>query len=522
VSWGVLQGDCIERMAEMEEASVTAVVCDPPYGLEFMGREWDRLDTRQPDDPTFHRSGVGPFDRSKVRYSSSASYGGAVGPAMQEWHHRWALEALRVLKPGGHLLAFGGTRTYHRLACAIEDAGFEIRDSIMWLYGTGFPKSLNVGRANAGKVHRHHGDWNSLAKPALESIGTALKPSHEPIVVARKPLVGTVAANVLQHGTGGLNIDACRIGTESTERPNGINALGVMNDDDWQPSAGTGGSSAGRWPANVVLSHTEDCIPVGTRVVKPSNGSGVASERSGSGEASGDRRYTEKGSSNFAPTPGRGGGTETVEAWECTPGCPVAALDAQTGELKSGFMAAGTERAGLGYQGGLGNRVRNDTHGDSGGASRFFYCAKASRAERDAGLEGFEERLDAGVWGGADDDLSEGKKPTRPRANGHPTVKPIDLMRWLVRLVTPPGGLILDPFLGSGTTGCAAVLEGFNFIGIEREPEYVEIAKGRIAFWEQHAGESVDAVLRLTPASRRAAEAHSQRGQEVLDLGEAA
>jgi DNA modification methylase len=522
VSFEILQGDCIERMAEMEEASIDAVVCDPPYGIGFMGHEWDQ--------PGKH----GPVSAAKV--GASFSYGSDPHPAMetgrydlsltanrryQGWCEAWAREAFRVLKPGGHILASCGTRTVHRLAAGIEDAGFEIRDTILWLYGSGFPKSLDVSKAidRAGGAEREvvghlggrytrkytadsslrgHGG-GEISAPATEDAarwegwGTALKPSHEPIVVARKPLIGTVAANVLEHGTGGINVDGCRIGTASTERKRTDGDFGLINDDDWEPSPGTNGSPAGRWPANVVLSHLEECQPAGVRVLKGDQRETVNGKRPGGfadiGAEAGD------GEPNASVY-----GDETITEWNCAPGCPVAELDAQSGVLKSGFMAAGTEREGLGYQGRL-------------GASRFFYVAKTSRAERNVGLEGFEEKLMAGVWGGEDDDLSEGKKPTRPRANGHPTVKPINLMRWLVRLVTPPGGTCLDPFLGSGSTGCAAVLEGFDFIGIEREAEYIAIAKARIAFWAQHKGREVEDVLGLHSTSQKQAKAHADRGQ---------
>jgi DNA modification methylase len=455
----LLEGDCLEVLGELEADSVDAIVTDPPYGLEFMGKEWDRF--RMDDPGTARHRGDRAGSHGRLPSSDGAGihpassqvvHGGGKRPttcrcvgcgkrdqfrkshkpcgvgewrkelidphaapptslAFQEWCRTWALEAKRVLKPGGHLLAFGSTRTYHRLTCAIEDAGLEVRDSIMWLYGSGFPKSLNVQKAIAKA---------SLEVVGWEGWGTALKPAHEAIVVARKPLIGTVAENVLEHGTGGINVDGCRIagpagdgnwGGSSQERPEDVFEGG------WSEQR-TERNAAGRWPANVVL-----------------------------------------------------GEEAAVE------------LDEQTGVLRSGFMAAGTEREGIGYQGGLGNRVRHDTHGDSGGASRFFYCAKASPAERNAGLGGETERQ-----------------------NSHPTVKPINLMRWLCRLVTPPGGVILDPFLGSGTTGCAAVLEGFDFLGVEKLGEYMAIAETRIAFWARHEGRDVKEILRRHRKSRRKAE----------------
>jgi site-specific DNA-methyltransferase (adenine-specific) len=519
VTWIIHQGDCIEQMAKLDSVSVDAVVCDPPYGLEFMGKKWDRLGAARPAQP-----------------------GAASGRAQQDWHLVWATEVLRVLKPGGYLLAFGGTRTFHRLACAVEDAGFEIRDSIMWLYGSGFPKSLDVSKAidKAAGAEREEmpdpqaGRRNSAPRamapgggkreavaavtaPATpeaaqwEGWGTALKPAHEPIVVARKPLIGTVAANVLEHGTGGVNIDACRVGTESTERPNGANALGVMNDDGWEPTEGTGGSIAGRWPANVVLSHTEDCELTGTKVVRPSNGSGKASAKSGGlsgifGEGSDEDRS------------GGQGGEEIVEAWNCAPGCPVAELDSQSGGFDQQWhlrwAAIGRERSRGGAMVGSGETTG---FGDSGGASRFFYCAKTSRSERNVGLGGFEELPSLKV-----DPTSamarDGRRGSGVAANHHPTVKPINLMRWLCRLVTPPGGTVLDPFLGSGTTGCAAVLEDFDFFGIEREPEYIAIAEARIGFWAQHEGREVEDVLGDHSISQRQRRVHEGAGQLGLEV----
>lgn len=381
------RGDCREVLASLPEASVDAVVCDPPYELGFMGEAWDR-------------SGVA-FDPETWR------------------------AVLRVLKPGGHLLAFGGTRTYHRMACAIEDAGFEIRDQLQWLYGSGFPKSLDVSKAldkAAGaerEVIGHNPKWNAgprammpggggrAAVPAYtapatddarqwEGWGTALKPANEPICLARKPLVGTVAENVLEHGTGALNIDGCRIGSDrvrtrgrSDARHKASNSLGAA----WSGVVDEA-PREGRWPANVLLDE---------------------------------------------------------EA--------AALLDRQTGTLTSGTMRAGTQRKASRGRGGYGGNFPDeataaDTYGDSGGASRFFYTAKASRSERTAGGQ---------------------------VENTHATVKPLDLMAYLVRLVTPPGGVVLDPFVGSGTTAVAALDGGWRFVGVEMDPHHFEIARTRIA-----------------------------------------
>jgi DNA modification methylase len=569
VTWEVVEGDCVEAMAGMEPASVDAVVCDPPYGLSFMGRAWDTFDPATLPERVGVREGTGPGSdsrdgRSKGRSASAfANPGGEAGAydfsltanqRFQAWCEVWAREAFRVLKPGGHMLVFGGTRTYHRLTSGIEDAGFEIRDSLLWLYGSGFPKSLNVslaidkaaggedrGRAiPTASTHLPNGRYadEKLTPNPVEEYepqsedaerwqgwGTALKPAHEPIVVARKPLAGTVVANVLEHGTGALNVDGCRVGTS-----------GAMKGTTFEPGSegqgryGTGlhGNKhpvpidAGRWPANVALSHTEDCVCVGERRVRGGN-----DPRRRDGTVNHEGSYG--GGYSLAPSDHEGfadeDGLETVEAWECVPGCPVAELDAQSGTLTSGTAVGGLHRRSNKtancYGHFVGERTEGDvTYGDTGGASRFFYCAKTSRAERNAGLDGFEERMpDNAVDRAA---AREGREGTgrgrgslsKPRANVHPTVKPISLMRWLVRLVTPPGGLVLDPFTGSGTTGCAAVLEGFRFIGIEREKDYLPIARARIAWWAEHPeGLPIEVALQSAARQREAAES----GQLTLE-----
>lgn len=410
----LLHGDCREQMAAMDAASVDAIVTDPPYELGFMGKGWDK-------------AGVA-FDSATWR------------------------EALRVIKPGGHMLAFGGTRTFHRMAVAIEDAGFEIRDTLCWLYGSGFPKSLDIGKAidkAAGAERevlatipdRWAGKGNVLERanqapradafltaPATDIAkqwdgwGTALKPAYEPIIMARKPLIGTVAANVAAYGTGGINIDQCRIESEeSTERTSGVNQ-GVYGSDNRRGMVR--GGTLGRWPANVVLD--EDAAA-------------LLDEQSGTMRARGNRTPTKRRQSE-------------------------------------GVWAANGARPGIGQDGPI-------DRGDTGGASRFFYCAKASRAERNAGLDGMPERdkhvYSAGIVS-ADHPGTASGGGNRPAANHHPTVKPIALMQWLVRLVTPAGGTVLDPFMGSGSTGIACAREGLRFIGIEQDSEYVAIARRRI------------------------------------------
>jgi DNA modification methylase len=390
------------------------------------------------------------------------------GNAFQDWCRLWGREAMRVLKPGGHLLAFGGTRTYHRLAAGLEDSGFEIRDTLAFMYGSGFPKSLDVSKAidKAAGAEReivgispHFSEGRnvdnfgvageglteqrdrSITAPATpeaqqwQGWGTALKPAHEPIVLARKPLAGTVAQNVQANGTGALAIDACRIGFqgEADERESkdknrhadfgsGPRDNRIFGADERARGENGNYDPPGRWPANVLLDE---------------EAAGMLDEQSGEGRARGNISPTASGVGMFYKSPAE----QPVDP------------------------------------------------GDTGGASRFFYVAKASSAERNAGLEGFEEqerRSDYGTVGNAVPHMPEGYVYEGKRRNVHPTVKPIELMRWLVRLITPPGGVVLDPFTGSGTTGCAAALEGFDFIGFEREAEYVAIAEARIRWWSQH------------------------------------
>jgi site-specific DNA-methyltransferase (adenine-specific) len=494
----------------MPENSVDSIVTDPPYELSFMGRKWD---------------------------------GSGIAYSVEMW-----AEAMRVLKPGGHLLAFGGTRTYHRMACAIEDAGFEIRDSIHWVYGSGFPKSLNIGKAidkrggavagfedfrdavkdamKANGVSRsalqdalgnfmlsHYltagsqpavpnwrdyqiirdtvglGDkYDDLFRPEAErevvgtkdstllavapgegrerpgvsldvtlaatdeakrweGWGTALKPAHEPIVVARKPLAGTVAGNVLVWGTGGLNIDGCRVHgspVQSAAANRFVYNPGGEVDDGYVKGTGREYQASGRWPANVVFDRT-------------------------AGEA----------------------------------------LDQQSGVSRDGVTVLGKQQP---YDATSymisDNRTGTRGYGGEGGASRFFtqadfgpddwpfvYQAKPSRKERNAGLDGLPEKPPA-FGNDSGDGLGRGISNTRqdePRANHHPTVKPVALMRHLVRLVTPPGGTVLDPFAGSGTTLVAAILEGMVPLGCEMTDEYLPIIEGRMAWAHEQVADARDA-----------------------------
>lgn len=466
-SWEIRIGDCVELMANMPENSVDAIVTDPPYGLEFMGQEWDKLGTssvRWEGGGGFSKPGLGDRpERVAVHL-----------PKMQAWHFEWAKEALRVLKPGAHLIAFGGTRTHHRLMCALENAGFEMRDCLMWLYGSGFPKSLDVSKAIdraagvekedkfEGAFKRHAGPtgnkkcekcghWLISGDPCCcprpqdapvtddakqwPGWGTALKPAWEPIILARKPLSEpTVAANVVKWGTGALNINGCRVSTEGEvihtpqsdpEKCRGtVGAdLGITRADkaqfqEAQAASVEKANRLGRWPANVVLD--EEAARMVDEQAGPQSSGGTPK-----------RRFADK----------------TRNAY--------------------GLFHGEENPLGIGAS--------------SGRVSRFFYCAKADRTEREQGRPPLGEENPL-LWSSGTENpgsfQAEGTK--RQVWNNHPTVKPTALMAWLCRLVTPPGGLILDPFMGSGSTGIAALWDGFRFVGLEKDAKWAGIAKQRI------------------------------------------
>jgi len=405
----VIVADCREGMSWFEPNSIDAIVTDPPYELNFMARNWD---------------------------SSGVAYDANV------WKH-----ALRVLKPGGHLLAFGGTRTYHRMACAIEDAGFEIRDSLMWVYSSGFPKSHNLAPAidkMLGAMGHRGTAFNTAGLGAgftrvggdmeahvgitpeaqqWQGWGTALKPAFEPIVLARKPLDGTVAANTLTYGTGALNIDACRIPGHGAEAGRVRHGGGVPgNSTSYELPDYQAPMPEGRWPANILHDGSDEVVELFPNV----------SGQYGARKVTGGFRFVEKGD------------LKTVQKFD------------------KGIT-------------------------DHGSAARFFYCSKANAADRDEGLDDFATKTAGGMKGRADGSLGSITK----RKNTHCTVKPTDLMRYLCRLITPPGGTILDPFSGSGSTGKAAMLEGFEFVGFELSEEYAEIANARIDHARRKAGRAV-------------------------------
>lgn len=398
----LLFGDCRAALAHIGTHSIDAVVTDPPYELGFMGKSWD---------------------------STGIAYDVTL------WR-----EIFRVLKPGGHLVAFGATRTYHRMACAIEDAGLEIRDSLHWMYGSGFPKSRDVSkdldkqagiwRGKAGAVMSDNtamsgGNYERTPKgravteaaAAWDGYGTALKPAHEPFVLSRKPFAGTLAENVCLEGTGVININACRVPSDdgfekAWDKPVRTNigakggkfiTTGAQHEVDITANRPVGG----RWPTNLVLSHGPGCMP-----------------------------------------------------GACTEKCPVPVLNAQEAGVEKFFPVLNWDPE---YDG------------------AFFYHSKVSKSEREAGCDGLEARRGGSLNMRTDAHAQSNGEDTGPRKNHHPTVKPWRLMQWCIKLACPTGGTVLDPFMGSGSTGIAATHARTNFIGIEREPEYFNIATARIA-----------------------------------------
>jgi hypothetical protein len=432
----VVHGDALEVLRTLPGGSVDALVTDPPAGISFMGRDWDTFPVRRRRDGHALADG-----RERPAFTRGQEHRAQVRDAYVAWLAEIMTECRRVLKPGAHGLVWAIPRTSHWVAWAFDEAGFDVRDVVHHLFGQGFPKSRSL---------------RDVGRPEL---GTGLKPAVEDWLLVRAPLSEpSVARNVLRHGTGALHIDAGRVltgadhaancasmvGTDSNGHGNTCGGYGAPNADSFSP--------AGRWPANLVLSHAEGCVPVGTRLVP----TGTAVRRRG---VVGGRVYSESRWAHAPGTPDLGyadsRGMERAEAWACVEGCPVAELDRQSG---TSLSRAGRARAGASGDG-WGVTRSGAEHFDSGGASRFFYVAKASVADRNAGL----------VHG----------------RNRHPTVKPVDLMRHLVRLITPPGGVVLDCFAGSGSTLVAAKLEGFRSIGIERDRESVETCLRRLA-WAAH------------------------------------
>jgi len=411
-------GSNLDILPTLPDNSIDSIVTDPPYELGFMGKSWD---------------------------STGIAYN------VELWK-----QCFRVLKHGGHLISFGGSRTYHRMAVAIEDAGFEIRDQMMWVYGSGFPKSHNISKAldkNAGvkrtevigirernvKPFDDANGWNSnnttgnyeYTAPATpeakqwDGWGTALKPAHEPIVLARKPIDGTIADNVLKWGVGGLNIDGCRVEAlgenfDNVKDRTDMTGKLTIHHEGGNLEALDKLKRLGRFPANFMHDGSQEVLDL-----FPNSGNGNGGEPYNYA----GREYSNKETSMF---------------------------NGDKPQAPSNFN-------------------------DSGSAARFFYCPKANKKDRDEGCEDFDERRESDR---PSDDKVGGDNPRNrsntPRKNSHPTVKPTELMRYLCRLITPPNGTVLDPFNGSGSTGKASVMEGFNYIGIELDEDYIKISEARI------------------------------------------
>ena len=480
----LMLGDNIESLRQLPDNSIDSIVTDPPYALTSIKKRFGKEGSAPAQFGT-----DGAFQRASKGFMGKEW--DAEVPTVEFWR-----EVYRVLKPGGHILSFGGTRTYHRMAVNIEDAGFEIRDQVMWLYGSGFPKSHNIGKAvdkiegnerevigtkndfaldgrvrkpeihkpmnetiNSDQEYGYKQGWDTpvtKGQSKYEGWGTALKPANEPICVARKPLSEkTIADNVIKWGTGGINIDGCRVGFDMTDTNPATNPLYRQQNDYKMPEKGVESEGAvaftssknevsteGRFPANIILDETAAELLDEQSGVSGSNSSIKKTTRQRKMEAGGGSMMANKS--------------------------PVEGID---------------------------------NYGDKGGASRFFYVAKVSKKERNLGLDGFEETTTGGKGHGLDRRCSHCNtsmlKPedckceepdwiTPPKKNTHPTLKPINLMTYLCRLVTPEGGIVLDPFMGSGSTGISALLEGFRFVGMEMDKDYFKIAEARIESYEEY------------------------------------
>ena len=446
----LMKGDNMESLKKLPDNSIDSIVSDPPYALTSIKKRFGKEGSAPAQFGT-----DGAFQRASKGFMGKEW--DAEVPTVEFWR-----EVYRVLKPGGHVLSFGGTRTYHRMAVNIEDAGFEIRDQVMWLYGSGFPKSHNIGKAvdkiegNEREVVGIKENWHELkgtddrfyvdkrvdlpitkGTSPYEGWGTSLKPANEPICVARKPLSEkTIAENVIKWGTGGINIDGCRVGNETISTHNAPKGTFAGGELERGSDTNSYTEHEGRFPANIILDETA----------------------------------------------------------------------AELLDLQSGVS---TTKSNLNYKH---NKTESDSdvfqsrgtytpRDDKGGASRFFYVAKVSKKERNMGLDGFEEITSGGKGHGLDRRCSHCNtsmlKPddckcetpdwiTPPKKNTHPTLKPINLMTYLCRLVTPEGGIVCDPFMGSGSTGIAACLEGFRFIGMEMDEDYFKIAEARIGAYEEY------------------------------------
>ena len=559
----VFNGNNIDLLKDYPDNYFDAVVTDPPYGL---GKEPNATELMK------------DWIEHGYHEISGSGFMGKEWDAFVPQPIFWK-EVFRVLKPGGHVLSFFGTRTYDWGVMSMRFAGFEVRDCIQWLYGSGFPKSHNISKAldkqggesldwfieyilqvakergiskkeltmlfpskngnptgwiwnkqnnqsitleqyntikeylnlpfenieeakgeviGKGKAGLTKGDISNfsgetefdITAPATDAAkqwdgwGTALKPANEPIVLARKPLEKglSIAENILKWGVGGINIDASRIGTEVREhKPKGIRS-GAENyvGDNWNPNNDLK-EYQGRFPANIILTHHEDCECKGTKKVKAIKG--------GNSGTIGNEVYGKFNGEKNNDGCGFGdeNGKEEVENWDCHEDCPIRILDEQSGISKTGDIKPYSQKNIDSYSGSMPLVREVNFKGDKGGASRFFYVAKASKSERNKGLDEFDTKQTQGGGGGIgdyEDDVNSasGKYGSEkaPNKNFHPTVKPIKLMQYLVKMITPPNGIVLDPFCGSGTTGVACKIDDFQFIGLEQDPEYTKIAEARI------------------------------------------
>jgi site-specific DNA-methyltransferase (adenine-specific) len=512
----VINGNNIDILKTYPDNYFDAVVTDPPYGL---GKEPNAAELMK------------DWIENGYHEVSGSGFMGKEWDAFVPQPVFWK-EVFRVLKHGGHVLSFFGTRTYDWGVMSMRFAGFEVRDCIQWLYGSGFPKSHNISKAldkmegaereiigtkergsveeakergvgflsdpaNRNNTKQFGYGTELITAPATESAkqwdgwGSALKPANEPIVLARKPLEKglSIAENILKWGVGGINIDATRIGfkddadyKESTQKNQhaDFGTKPITNNTvygDYSMIQPTNYAPEGRFPANIIFTHHPECECIGLKKVKGVEG--------GTKPVGGNYKLSENKTNqpyfNYADENGQ----ETIENWNCHEDCPIRILDEQSGVSKSPKTYK-RNSDGINdkiYGQGIGEKSGKDSinFGDTGGASRFFYVAKASKAERNKGLEGFDTKQTIG--GGGTYNEEAGAKYGSIKAEGknfHPTVKPIKLMQYLVKMITPPKGIVLDPFCGSGTTGVACKLDGFQFVGMEQDPEYSKIAESRI------------------------------------------
>jgi DNA modification methylase len=509
------QGDCMDVLPTLEADSLDSLVTDPPAGISFMGKAWDE-----------HSKYLPHTEKGKHVLAGAEMMG------LERWEAGfvaftadWATETIRVLKSGAYGVVWALPRTTDLTVSGLRAAGFEVRDVITHIFGSGFPKNLDVSKAidkylgverpvvgtkeqrnpyigSDGITFRDAPDYEGQQEPITtsgseeaakwEGFGTALKPSSEHWILVRRPMAeDTVAENILKHGVGAINIGGCRVGNGGHLKWSAPRDMGYHGGSDSEAVATE--ASEGRWPSNLVLSHRADCKPNGTKRVKIVGATAHRMEHSTQGIAHADKPHEHLGYRDAD-------GTETVEAWDCVDDCPVRLLDEQSGDRAGSRphlnRRGATTGAGLGYRSTATTQDVMVGYPDSGGPSRFFpsfswepedldaalmiYCSKASRAERDQGCEHLPKKPIQWSNGTENPGSFQAEGTDKSARNHHPTVKPIKLMRWLVRLVTPPGGKAFDPFNGSGSTTKACAAESFGYVGIEREADYVQITLARM------------------------------------------